>query len=105
MNSKTQIQTLFEDKGFHSGRLLCYSKSVYRKACPNNEVYFNANVYSEAGKEWFGDLDLTLDGPVLEKIAKKAKCKLYVLPELYRFANKPVEELIKHAVKTYEEQK
>lgn len=98
-----QIQALFEEKGFRAGRLICYSKSVYRKTYPNNEVYFNANIYSDSGKVWHGDLDLTLDSFVLEKIAKKAKCKLYVLPEFYRFVDKPVGEVIKDAIKTYGE--
>lgn len=101
MSTKPQIQALFEERGFRAGRLLCYSKSIYRKTYPDNEVYFNANVYSDEGKVWYGDLDLTLDGPVLEKIAKKAKCKLYVLPEMYRFVDKTVEEIIKEAKKIY----
>jgi hypothetical protein len=103
MKTQTPIIQLFEQHDFRLGRLLCFSKSVYRKTYPDNDVYFNANVYSDSGKEWYGDLDLTLDGKVLEKIAKKAKCKLYVLPEMYRFVDKPVEELIKDAAKIYGE--
>lgn len=65
------------------------SKSGYRWAHPDNECVFNANVFCEdAGKIWWGDLDLTLDKPKLEAVARKLRVRLYVLAELDgRFEN------------------
>jgi len=65
------------------------SKSGYRERNPNNEVYFNANIFTlEEGKVWYGDLDLTKDLSILETIAKSIRKDLYILREMDgRFEN------------------
>jgi hypothetical protein len=79
----------FYDKGFIPGRMISGSKTFYRKNYPNNEVYFNANIFVlDEGKIWWGDLDLTRDKEILEDISISCGKKLYVLRELDgRFEN------------------
>jgi hypothetical protein len=65
------------------GRLLSYSKSIYRQTYPEHEVYFNANIFIHPGlKVWYGDLDITLDKNTLSEIAKELKTDLYILREM-----------------------
>lgn len=84
------------------GRMISGSKSFYYSKCQNNFVVFNANlVLSECGKIWYGDLDITLDGNDLKKIAKEIGLTIYVLREMdARFGSEddPIETLIKKAV-------
>lgn len=70
------------------GRMIAGSKSGYRKAHPGNTVVFNANLCTEAGKFRHGDLDVTLDGKELQRIADQIGQKIYVLYEMdARFGN------------------
>lgn len=89
------ILRLFADKGFMTGRMIAGSKSTYLACYPNNNVIFNANIIMKSrGKIWYGDLDLTLDGEVLQKIASELGEPLYILREMDgRFENeeKPFE--------------
>jgi len=80
---------IFVKNGLMYGRLLSSSKSLYRNSHKNNIVYFNANIFLEdVGKVWYGDLDLTLDINILQKISNKLKKDLYILTELDgRFEN------------------
>jgi hypothetical protein len=99
------IEKLLNDNGLRIGRLLSGSKSEYRNRFPGHEVYFNANIFSDNGKEWYGDLDLTIDGPILQKVATEAECKLYVLRELdgrFEAERAPFGEIKGKAVKIYE---
>ena len=58
------------------------SKSGYRTQHPNNEVYFNANVFTKDGRKiWWGDLDLTLDTAFLQSLADDCNEPVYVLAE------------------------
>lgn len=71
----------FTKQGFGLGRLVGWSKTQYRRENPDNEVYFNANIFNNDGqKVWYGDLDLTVDGYKLQEIADKIGT-LYVLWE------------------------
>jgi len=83
------ISESFRNNGFHIGRMISGSKSGYRERNPNNEVYFNANIFTlEEGKVWYGDLDLTKDLSILETIAKSTGKDLYILREMDgRFEN------------------
>jgi hypothetical protein len=100
------ITDIFEQNGFRVARLLSYSKSIYRKTYPDNEAYFNANIFNEFGqKVWHGDLDLTLDEKNLRKIAKLMGTNLYVLREMdgrFGAENMDWDELKKKAVKVIE---
>ena len=92
----------FYEKGILPGRIIGWSKSGYMKKYPNNEVYFNANIFVFGeGKVWFGDLDLTLDKPMLEEISKEIGKKLYIVKEMDgRFENEDIDDdkIIKYAV-------
>jgi hypothetical protein len=72
-----------------TGRMIGQSKSGYRRAYPDHVPVFNANVCTrERGKIWFGDLDLTLDEPVLAELARMLNEHVYVLTERRaRFGN------------------
>lgn len=65
-----------------AGRMISASKSGYSRAHPDNLPVFNANVCTDDGKIWFGDLDLTVDEPKLVELARTLGRKIYVLPEL-----------------------
>ena len=67
----------FYSRGFPMGRMISQSKSGYRDRHPQHDVMFNANIIIEgANKAWFGDLDITIDRPLLEEIAKALdKCE------------------------------
>ena len=87
---------IFHRHALATGR--CFgSKSGYIRAYPKNQFIPNANVFCKRhGNVWFGDLDLTFDKPTLEKIARRLRCRLYVLRESDgRFQNA---EILQNAV-------
>ena len=92
----------FYEKGFISGRMISGSKSTYRQKYPNNEVYFNANIFVLGeGKVWYGDLDITVDRDLLEDISRLCGKKLYILQEMDgRFENTDItdEQIITRAI-------
>ncbi len=92
-----EISMVFENHRLRESRLLSWSKSGYRQQHPDNDVYFNANIFTlEDGKVWYGDLDVTSDEPVLTAIAKEIGKDLYILREMDgRFDN---EELTKEQI-------
>jgi hypothetical protein len=74
---------LFRDENLVTGRLLSYSKSSYRERNPENEVYFNANIFVLGeGKIWYGDIDVTLEKEKLERIARSMGKDLFILREM-----------------------
>jgi hypothetical protein len=78
---------LNEALGF-SGRMISASKSGYRDRNPNNFAIFNANVCTDAGKLWWGDIDLTLSKDALIQAAVAEGQTIYVLYEMDgRFEN------------------
>jgi len=83
------IRTTFCNAGLPTGKMLSFSKTEYRQANPGHEVYFNANIVTTSkGKIWWGDLDVTIDGPMLEQVARELNEEIYVLRELDgRFEN------------------
>jgi hypothetical protein len=84
----------FRDENLVTGRLLSYSKSSYREKNPDNEVYFNANIFVLGeGKVWYGDIDVTKDREKLERIAKTSGNDLFILRELDgRFENEDLKD-------------
>ncbi len=64
-----------------AGRMICGSKTFYRERYPGNAAIFNANVCIRTGKIWWGDLDLTLDEPLLRALAMRLGEVVYVLYE------------------------
>ena len=92
---------IFTSEGLNPARMISGSKSGYRRMHPDHEVYFNANIVVESmGKIWYGDLDIDVDRPALERIAKQIDEPLYVLYEMdCRFGaeTNPIQELISGA--------
>jgi hypothetical protein len=78
-----KLNIFFKDEELYHGRLISFSKSFYRKQFPENQIYFNANVFVLGeGKIWYGDLDLTVDGEKLQRIASQSGRDLYILREM-----------------------
>lgn len=88
------IRQTFWDNNFISGRMISGSKSRYRERFPDNEVYFNANIFVLGeGKVWYGDLDVTKDREDLQKIASQLGKDLYILREMDgRFENESISD-------------
>lgn len=83
MLNEREISKVFIQNDLPWGRLLSYSKSGYRRDNPESDVLFNANVYILGnGKVWWGDLDLTKEWDLLEKVAGTLGKSLYVLREM-----------------------
>ena len=93
-NNKKNMEEIFIKKGFMPGRLISGSKSWYRSQFPDNEVYFNANIFIPGeGKIWYGDLDITRDYETLEEIASLLKEDLFILSEMDgRFENEDLSD-------------
>ena len=96
------MESIFKNEKLLAGRILSYSKSGYRDKFPDNEVYFNANIFVLGeGKVWFGDLDITLDEEKLKEVAEGLGKDLFILREMDgRFGNKdlPDSKIIELAV-------
>jgi len=88
------MREFFINEGLNEGRMVCGSKSLYREMFPENEVYFNANVFVLGeGKIWYGDLDVTKDREALENVAGLIGKDLYVLREMDgRFENESLDD-------------
>lgn len=81
------------------GRMISGSKSSYYQRHPDNLIVFNANVCTDNGKVWYGDLDVTLDSDKLQQAAEVLNCRLYVLYEMdARFDNEDRPRLEKAVV-------
>lgn len=76
------VLAILEENGFRMARMISGSKSMYRERYPGNEVYFNANIITEHGKVWYGDLDITRDREALQKAATESRTDLYILSEM-----------------------
>lgn len=82
-----------------AGRIISGSKTGFCRQHPDHFPIFNANVCTEAGKIWFGDVDLTEDEPRLAELAAALKQKVYVLYEQDgRFRGRDQNPLIERAV-------
>lgn len=101
------ILSVLEENGFRMARIISGSKSGYLERYPGHEVYFNANILTEHGKIWYGDLDITKDKDALQKVATESRTDLYILREMdgrFGAENEPFEELKKKAVATFKSQ-
>lgn len=94
-------KNIFEDNGLYQGRLISGSKSGYRNRYPDHDILFNANIFIPSkGKVWYGDLDITLDAPVLQKICNEYNEEMIIVPEMLgRFGteNRSYDEISKDA--------
>lgn len=87
-------KTIFVQRDYHNGRMISGSKSAYRERYPENEVFFNSNIFVLGeGKIWFGDIDYTKDEETLKEIAKDLQKDLYILREMDgRFENENLQD-------------
>lgn len=88
------MESIFGNKKLFSGRMISHSKSVYRDKFPDNEVYFNANIFV-LGEEkiWYGDIDVTKEKEQLENVAREIGKDLYILREMDgRFGNEELKD-------------
>jgi len=87
-----ELRKIFESNEFYIARMISGLKSLYRSKYPTNEVYFNANIFVDGiGKVWYGDIDLTLDGEKLQKVADQIKKPFFILSEMsgrFEFKNR-----------------
>ena len=83
------MESIFENEKLLSGRIISFSKSGYREKFPDNEVYFNSNIFVLGeGKIWYGDIDVTKEKEQLENVAREIGKDLYILREMDgRFGN------------------
>jgi len=88
------MENFFNNEGLNLGRMISFSKSGYRDRFPDNEVYFNANIFVLGeGKIWYGDIDVTKDKEQLENIAREIGKDLYILREMDgRFGNEELKD-------------
>lgn len=101
---RTYALEVMREHGFELSRMIAYSRRVYLSRRPNNQALFNANVVTDQGKIWWGDLDLADDSEKLQDVANELRATLYILREAdYRFnTNKrPLNEVKKIAVKKF----
>lgn len=98
MNEPLDFYQLFEKHHWYSGRMLSGSKIAPK----GHTCVWNANIIARSqGKVWFGDVDITKDGPALKEIAAEAGEPLYVLRESdcrFERENDPIDVLISKAV-------
>lgn len=64
------------------GRMISASKSDYLDRHSSNLVIFNANLFTEDFKFWYGDINVTKNLPKLEEVAKLAKTTIYLFREM-----------------------
>jgi hypothetical protein len=77
------MESIFESEKLFPGRLISASKSRYRDQYPDNDVYFNANIFVLGeGKIWYGDIDITLEKEQLENVAREIGKDLFILREM-----------------------
>lgn len=95
------IEKTFTKKNLRFGRLISGSKSGYLSKHPQNNVMFNANIFTpEMGKIWYGDLDLTLDCKILQEICEEINSEMIIVYEMYgRFGaeNRSYDEIMENA--------
>lgn len=96
------MENFFVNEGLNLGRMISFSKSGYREKYPDNEVYFNCNIFVLGeGKVWYGDIDVTKDRDSLESISREIGKDLYILREMDgRFENEKLDdsEIIRRSV-------
>lgn len=96
-----EFEKIFNDNGFHLGRMISGSKSGYRSRNPENDVVFNARIFVPKRKEpiWWGDLDITLDCETLQKICNEINNELLIFYESVSWyaEGKKYKEIEKHA--------
>lgn len=95
---------ILKSLGFYEGRMICASKSEYRKEHPDNLVVFNSTLMTKSGDHIvMMDLDLTLEDDKLKAAAKEIG-EFIVLREsdAWNVTINDYEQLKEKAVKIYD---
>ena len=91
---------IFDNHGFHTGRMISFSKSVYRSKYPDNDIVFNANIFiPKNGNVFKGDLDITFDCEKLQQICDELGKEMIITTESVGWyaKNKKYKDIEKHA--------
>lgn len=99
-----KLHEALRNQGMICGRMISFSKSLYRQENPGNEVYFNANIFTKSGKQWYGDLDITKDSEKLQAVADFCGEEILILRELdgrFEYEDRAFDEAKKVAVKSF----
>lgn len=97
-------EQILKSYGFSWGRMICASKSEYRKRHPDNLIVFNSAIVSKSGLALTSvDLDLTIDSEKLTCAAKEIG-EFFVLRESdsWSIGEESYEQLKQKAVKIYD---
>jgi hypothetical protein len=77
-----EINEIFNNHGFHCGRMISGSKSGYRERHPKNDVIFNARIFTpKHGNVFWGDLDITLDSNELQMVCNELGEEMIITTE------------------------
>ena len=72
MRGDPDVEAIAAQVGLPHDRLISMSKSSYRRSHPGHLVVFNGSLFSLDGRHlWRGDLDVTLDEPLLVALARR----------------------------------
>ena len=99
------LYDLFRKHRFHHGRMISGSKSGYSGRYPKHDTIFNANIFTPSGIWWNGDLDLTKDNLVLQRLCNELEEEFIVTYEAIGWqgaTDKSYEELCEHAHARFE---
>ena len=77
-----RIEREWRDKGFPWKRMIAGSKSGYWSRHPNNDVMFNANIFTPSGIYWNGDLDITIDCVALQELCDGVGEEMIIVTEM-----------------------
>lgn len=78
------------------GKMLNASKFTYDKLHPTHVAFYNANLFTNDQKIWYGDIDVTIELSKLIEVAKAMETYIYLLREGDgRFENEENPDLMK----------
>jgi hypothetical protein len=76
------IMEIFRKHLLYGGRMISGSKSGYRERHPDNDVIFNARIFTpKLLCAWWGDLDITLDNKALQEVCNELGEEMIVTTE------------------------
>jgi hypothetical protein len=74
--------SVLQRHGFYPGRMISFSKTLYRRRFPKHLIVFNAKIFTRRALILQGtDLDLTIDAEKLTAAAREVGENFYVLRE------------------------
>lgn len=80
----------------HHKRMISGSKSGYRRANPEHDIMFNANIFTPSGIWWNGDLDITKNNFNIQNLCDELEEEIIIVNEMLGWQgaeNRSYEEL------------